>query len=256
MGKVEEWIRRGNAAFARADFAAAADFYSRAEEGATDPGLVAFNKAAALYHLGRYREAELHYRYGRDEATGLRRARLLYGLGNSILQQAQDRDARRLKEAMNFYELCLQQEAADGALIADARHNLELARLLWLKAKARKDGGEPNTSEQENNNERKNQDDAGLQGDPTRAMMQDERGKAGTLAGMPNDAGATPAGMEKTPPPGKGNLPTLPDTDDLAPLSAEDAADYLEQAAARIQQERQEHLHQPVPALSSNVKDW
>jgi hypothetical protein len=157
---------------------------------------------------------------------------------------------------MNFYELCLQQEAADGALIADARHNLELARLLWLKAKARKDGGEPNTSEQENNNEQKNQNDAGLQGDPTRAMMQDERGKAGTLAGMPNDAGATPAGMEKTPPPGKGNLPTLPDTDDLAPLSAEDAADYLEQAAARIQQERQEHLHQPVPALSSNVKDW
>src|SRR5207237_4866152 len=129
------------------------DFYSRAEESVTDPGLVAFNKAAALYHLGRYREAELYYRYGRDEATGLRRARLLYSLGNCLLQQAQDRDTRRLKEAMSFYEACMQHEAADASLTADARHNLELARLLWLQAKARKDRGEPENSEQGNDNE-------------------------------------------------------------------------------------------------------
>src|SRR5438128_6709369 len=110
LDQAEDLVRRGNTAFAGADFATAIDFYSRAEESVTDPGLVAFNKAAALYHLGRYREAELYYRYGRDEATGLRRARLLYSLGNCLLQQAQDRDTRRLKEAMSFYEACMQYE--------------------------------------------------------------------------------------------------------------------------------------------------
>jgi len=257
LGQAEESVRRGNTAFSHADYAAALDFYNRAEESATDPGLVAFNKAAALYRQGRFREAELQFRYGREDATGPRLARLLYGLGNCILQQAQDRDARRLKEAMSFYELCLQQQAADAALIADVRHNLELARLLWLKAKARKDSGEPDNPEQNSENDLpKNRTDSDGGDERARAGMLDQRGRPEPLAGNQGNPAASAAGTEQTPPPGKGNLPTLPDTEELAPLSAEDAAEHLKQATARLLREREEYLRQTVPVVSSNVKDW
>src|SRR5579871_2493758 len=257
LGQAEEWIRRGNQAFAGADFAAAAEFYSRAEESAADPGLVAFNQAATFYRLGRYREAELFYRYGREDATGLRLARLLYGLGNCLLQQAQDRDARRLKEAIQLYELCMQQEAGDGALVADARHNLELARLLWLKARARKDRGEQDNPERGSDDEPPNDpNDPGRRDNFGRTGMLDPRGRPESLAGAQADAGTSSAGSEQSPPAGKGNLPTLPDTDELQPLSTDDAAEHLRQVTARLQREREEHLHQSVPAISSNTKDW
>jgi tetratricopeptide (TPR) repeat protein len=245
----KEIVRRGNAAFGHGDFAAAVDFYNRAEESASDPGLVAFNKATALYQLGRYREAELHYRCAREDAAGLRLARLLYNLGNCILQQAGD--ARRLKEAMGLYEQCMQQGAADAALIADARHNLELARLLGLKA------GAENHSEQGNEDEpSRDTNEAGPRGDSPRTTMLDARGKSEAVRGAPLDPGATPTSSDQAPPPGKGNLPTLPDTDELGPLSSEDAAEHLKQAAARILREHQEHLRQKAPVISSNVKDW
>src|SRR5205085_1089292 len=70
---LEELIRKGNAAYARGErtsnadaarkeFEAALQFYQKAEERTADPGRVAFNKAAALYRLGQYREAERCYR--------------------------------------------------------------------------------------------------------------------------------------------------------------------------------------------------
>jgi Ca-activated chloride channel family protein len=253
--KAVDFVRQGKAAFDRADFVAAVESYDHAEESTTDPGLVAFNKAAALYHLGRYREAELHYRYAREQAKGLRAAQLLYNLGNCIVQQAQDRDARRLKEAIGFYELCMQQPATDAALLKDARHNLEVARLLWLKAKAAKPRSEQDDPEQGNEHEQpSNQEDTGPRGDPLRMAMRNERGKAEPLRGA--NPATTAADTEQPPPPGKGNLPTLPDTDELAPLSAEDAAEYLQQAATRILRERLEYQRQMVPTVSANVMDW
>jgi tetratricopeptide (TPR) repeat protein len=251
--EAEDLIRRGNTEFAHENFAAAVDWYSRAEDSAPDPGLVACNEAAALYHLGRYREAELHYRDAREEATGVRLARLLYSLGNCIVQQAQDRDAARLREAMGFYELCMQQAAADAALITDARHNLELARLLWLKAKAARH--DSNNPDQGNEDEQaRDPDDAGLRGDSLRAL--DGHGQAQPLSGVRPDRGSTSNDTGQPPPPGKGNLPTLPDSDDLTPLSPEDAAEHLKQATARILRERQEHVRVMTPALPANIKDW
>jgi Ca-activated chloride channel family protein len=254
--KAEDFIRQGNAALDRADFAAAVADYERAEESATDPGLVAFNKATALYHLGRYREAELHYRYAREQATGRRAAQLLYNLGNCLVQQAQDRNARRLTEAISLYDLCLQQPATDAALRKDARHNLEVARLLWQKAIAAKPGSEQDDPDQGNEHEQPgNQEDVGPRGDPLRMAMRHERGQAEPAGGQPNP-GTAATDTEQMPPPGKGNLPTLPDTDELAPLSAEDAAAHLEQAATRIRKDRLEYQRQMVPTVSANVMDW
>src|SRR5262249_36018685 len=142
----EELVRQGNAAFAREDYAAAVDYYSRAEDGTLDPGLVAYNKAAALYRLAGqpdnaarrgslYREAELQYRCTLEGAAGARRAGALYGLGNSLLQQGLRRGPAVLQDAVRCYEECLREPELAPELADDARHNLELARLLWLQAR-------------------------------------------------------------------------------------------------------------------------
>jgi tetratricopeptide (TPR) repeat protein len=256
-GDPEDLVRQGNAAFARGDFAASVDFYTEAEVAILDPGLVAFNKATALYQLGRYREAELHYRRCREDAEGVRRARLPYNLGNCLLQQARGSNVPQLREAIGLYEQCLQEEEAGAALQADARHNLELARLLWLKAKNSKEGR--NASDEDPNNDQnppsERRNDARLGGDDAGLATPDPRGRPEPVSDPQGDPKAA-ARTDERPPPGKGNLPPIPDTDDLVPLSPEDAAEHLEQALTRIRRERQDHRQQSVPAASSHLMDW
>ena len=55
--------------------------------------------------------------------------------------------------------------------------------------------------------------------------------------------------------PGQGNLPPLPDRDEVAPLTPEDATAHLERAADRINRERREYRRRPPPTLR-HVKDW
>src|SRR5271156_4871 len=87
--RADDELRQGNLAFERGDYDGAMRHYEQAEIEITDPGLVAFNEAAALYRLGQYAEAAEHYLRARDDAIGPRRARLLYDLGNCLVQQAQ-----------------------------------------------------------------------------------------------------------------------------------------------------------------------
>src|SRR5262249_14680861 len=140
-----------NTAFARGDYGLAVDLYGHAEERTIDPGLVAFNEATALYQLGHYREAELHYLRCQEDAAGPRLARLLYNLGNCVLKQRRP-SPLRLRQAIRHYEECLRQESTDAELAADARHNLEVARLLLQKARASQEGRNPAEEEQGNSN--------------------------------------------------------------------------------------------------------
>jgi Ca-activated chloride channel family protein len=247
----EDRLRRGNGAFEAEHFDDAVEEYTRAEERATDPGLVAFNKAAALFRLGRYREAELHYRRCLDDATGSRRARALYDLGNCLLQQARDRDARLLEQAVACYRVCRRAPGADLPLRADAAHNLELARLLWLKARVNGAEESPRSDEDNGQAAQKNQDEGGPSetgGDPNDPK--------GAQPGKGKQAAEDRGGGERTmPTPGRGNLPTLPDADELVPLPPEDTAAYLDRLVERIRWERRKHWRTAVPAVP-NVKDW
>jgi tetratricopeptide (TPR) repeat protein len=251
----QDLLRRGNSAYGAEKFDEAVEDYAGAEERATDPGLVAFNKAAALYRLGRYREAELHYRRCLDDAAGPRRARALYDLGNCLLQQGRDRDARLLEQAIACYRACRRAPAAGPSLAADAGHNLELARLLWLKARASgADEQQPKSDEQNNDMSPKGREDGG-------------KSEAGGDATDPDDPQAAQQAREKQaaedrqgadrkmPTAGRGTLQTLPDTDELVPLPPEDTAAYLDRLVERIRRERREHWRSAVPA-DPNVRDW
>src|SRR5262249_34392419 len=100
----EDLLHQGNTAFARGDYETALGYYRQAEGQIADPGLLAFNEAAALYKLGRYREAEIHYWLARQDAAGERLARVLYDLGNAVFQQASSKDVPLLQRAIGFYE--------------------------------------------------------------------------------------------------------------------------------------------------------
>jgi tetratricopeptide (TPR) repeat protein len=230
----------------------------QAEERITDPGLVAFNKAAALYRLGRYREAELHYRRCLENAEEPRRARAFYDLGNCLMQQDDGNDSALLRSAIKCFQQCLAREDADADLIANARHNLELAKLLLLKARPSPIKKHEDEDPEKSSSSSPRADDKG-----------DDHRPTGT---NPNTANSDPAKMGKAEPvtatqaekavesqqapPGRGQLPPVQDQDQLVPLSPEDAAAHLQRAATRIMLERREHHQRSAQTPGRKVMDW
>jgi tetratricopeptide (TPR) repeat protein len=252
---VEDLVRQGNQAFARKDYAAAVALYARAEPHATDPGHVAFNKAAALYEQGEFRQAERAYRCALEGAVEPRLCQARYGLATCLVRQGRELGPNALREAVILYEECLHQEGIDSDLATDARHNLEVAKLLWLEAQARdadraEEGPEEDPRPKPPDPPGKRPETGGT--DPGTGRP-DPRGKH-----MPvqPDAGTRPTPTHVPPGPGKGTLPPIPDDADLPPLSAEDAAAHLEQAAAKIGRERHTHRKQSVKPVLPGVKDW
>jgi len=255
----EDLVRQGNAAFAREDFELAVKLYTQAEERITNPGLVASNKGAALCRLGDFDAAARHYEAALSDATAGRRAALLFNLGNCRLQQSRGSDAKRLQEAVDCYSLCMRQNGVEEPLKTDARHNLELAKMLWLRArlsKAGKDGG--NQEEPKDKPEPKKEPDdkkidkgKGPNGDPTTDPMEVPK-----VEPDPHSKERNPMNGDGTPPPGKGNLPPIPDTKKRVRMAPEDAAEHLERAAERILRERREHQRRSSPMPSRQLPDW
>jgi hypothetical protein len=263
---LDELIRKGNAAYARGErtsnadaarkeFEAALQFYQKAEEHALDPGLVAFNKAAVLYRLGQFRDADRCYRCCLEDgaAPTPRRLRALYDLGTSLLQGNTASDVRALGLAVRCLRRCRLQ-TTDPDLRERAGHNLELARLLLMKAASDPANPGPKPKQEDDDQRTKKEDDLpGPEGDP-----QPQPGKVeGKGQAVPHDPtkGEQKAVETKEPSPGKGNLGTLPDNEELTHLDPRDTAAHLEQAARRIQG-NQRAQRRSGERILPNVKDW
>jgi Ca-activated chloride channel family protein len=250
----EDLLSRGNEAFVKGDYETALSYYRQAEGRIADPGLLAFNEAAALYKLGCYREAEVHYWLTRQDASGERLARVLYDLGNSVFQQAGNRDAPLLQRAVGFYEECLSHSDADPELLTNARFNLELARERLKRAKAAKEN-----PADESKLTRKPGDESNPETQPP---------SVGADTGLDRDSGSGRRPVEgseaenrtnsqnKKRQGGIGNLPPVPDTDQLTPLTSLDTEAYLQKAAERIVSEHRAQYGKSVSRPSQNIKDW
>jgi tetratricopeptide (TPR) repeat protein len=254
----EELVRLGNAAFEREEYAVAVDLYARAEEHITNPGLVAHNKAAALYRLSRYDEAARSYESCLEEATGLRRAALLYDLGNCRLHQSEGTRAERLQHAVECFSQCLRQEGIDQSLREDARHNLEVAKLMLIQARAGGSNNEGGNQEEPKDDpktkeEKKDPDLKVGMGDPDTDPKKDP--KVG-LTPEPDPTGKQTPIPVKDPPPGKGNLPPIPDRAEKVPMTPEDAAEHLRLASERILYDRRKHQQQSAPVPSRRIRDY
>ena len=253
--EVEELVRRGNAAYASRQYDEAVRLYEQAEERAQDPGLIAFNKGAALYRLGRFAEAEKCYRRALEdaEAPTPRRLRALYDLGTSLLYVDNGKDADSLALAVRCLQACRRQ-ATDPDLRARARHNLELARrLLALAVPDPSNPSQRPKNDEEPEGKRPEDQQSGQEGDPTFDKGgPDSRGQA--LLKDPRN-GQQKALETNEQAPGKGKLGTLPDSDELAPLDPRDTAAHLERAAERIRREQRDQRRSGA-RLFPHVKDW
>ena len=260
-GPPADLIRDADAAYDRGDLDAAESLYARAEERAPDPGLVAFNKGAALYRRGDFRRAELCFRrsLGDAEIPPERRGRALYNLGNCLVRQAGETDVKLLQAAIDCYEMAL-RESADEGVRSDAGHNLEVAKLLWAKARARRPAGErdpdwdeprppktppPDPSKQPENVGNEGPGEGPKKADPSSRLD----------VGKGPDLGPAPKETEK-PTPGQGSLPVLPDTDKVESLAPEDARAVLKKAGDRIQRERQKLREEAAQGERPRANDW
>ena len=246
----ESLLRQGNDAFAREEHDLALEFFEKAEALAQDPGRVSFNKAAAYYRLERYKEAIECYRRALDDdhAPADRIARASFNLGNSLVQQGSD-SPQQLAEAVAAYRGCLHQPDLPAKLRSDARHNLELAQLLWLQAKAKqsRDTVPPKDKPE------KPIYPKGAGKDPKKEGTQYVRVDP-TVGAKPQQADDAPIRKD-----GKsakaGVIVVLPDVEKLTPITPENTLATLEEHARRIAEARRRQRNPDAPATLSS-KDW
>jgi hypothetical protein len=254
----DELVRQANDALGRKQYLDALKLYDRAEERATDPGLVAFNEGVAFYRKGDFAEAEVRFRLARQDATASRQRQLgaTYNLAASIVQLPGEGDPAKLAEAVRLFEECLRHDEIDESLAADARHNLELAKMLWVQAKARPapkerplDDPEENTRPQPPKPEPVPQPGSGDgSASPTKGTADRT-----PVAAQPGQEPIKTDGQQAA---GAGNLPVIPDRDELTPMSREQAEAHLRQAIENVLQERRAYRQRAQKAPSGKVRDW
>jgi len=140
-------IRDAQDAFLRGDFAAAVRAYQDAAGNCQDLTSLAGHQAAALYRLDRYNDADDRYQIAASSNNDLQSAKAAYCRGNCALRRACPTETAPnpslLDQAAEQFRACLSHDATNGdEVFADARHNLELTKLLRLPPDAKQQAGE------------------------------------------------------------------------------------------------------------------
>ena len=254
----ETLVRQGNAAVGRGEFDAAERHYADAEDTARDPGLVAFNKANALFHQNRHADAERHYTRSLDDADAppARRAAALYNRGVCQLQQG---GIDKLRGAIDSFSRCLAAKPDDANLTADARHNLEVAKLLWVASRA-KEQKKPLPNEQPHEPPPEPKKERPEQKTPYDPFSEENQADGGTKTNskpqeLKGGAKGTPRATDETMP-GRGAAPVLKSADQLPELSDDQMRQYLELLAVRVAKERRDTAALTAPPERPAVKDW
>jgi Ca-activated chloride channel family protein len=250
----EDLVRQGNDAIQRKDYEAALRFYEQAEVGTPDPGLVAYNKGTALFRLGRLREAELCYLRCLQDRVILpeRRRKALYDLGVALMQRGADmRDSDALGRAVESFDLCCQDSAADKKLHDDAEYNLELARLLWRKVRTEKGEGDGDKNDRDGNDPKKNSPNKSPSGGGDDGTDKDP-GQGPVDKTNPGDRKVAQTDQKM---PGAGNVQALPDREQLQTMDSNDALERLAREIQRIERQQAEALGS-MGERGGHVKDW
>lgn len=254
----DECIRNGNLAVASGAYKQAEECYAAAEDATADPGLVAFNKATALFHQNKFPESERCYTRALDDADAppARRAAALYNRGVCLLKQG---GLQKLRTAIDSFDRCLALKP-DDALAADARHNLELAKLLWADARAKEaTRPTPNDQQPEAPPEPKHDpptpqkhDDRFGQDPLTADGGQQPLGKPDSIRGSP---GGTPRETSQQAG-GHGDARVIKDGDRLPDMPPDKVREYLEALTVRVAKERRATAALTAPPERPSVKDW
>lgn len=251
----DDWERQGDAALAANEYAEALGHFERAAETSADPARLAFKQATAYFHMGRYRDAERFYRCVLESETANgRRTQAYYNLGTTLLYASDGRDSMRLAQAIQNFRRCLQAQPQDQQLLANARVNLELAKLLWKQSSR---GGEPppesdspeNGSADPKPPDKNGSDSSTGTGSPGNA----DGSRTGVLPGNAADT----TGTNRAEAPGAARQPIhIPESEQLQPLSPAEARELLRQAGQRIARERRSMQKAAAGGSSRSYPDW
>lgn len=263
--RVEDLVRRGNDAFEAGQYAEAVLLYEQAEQAATDPGLVAYNKAAAFYRQAVtatasqrrnfFHRAEQHFRCAAEEAGTPRRLRACFGLANSILQGRAD-DAAALRQAIACYRECLAAPDVEEAVAVNARHNLEVAKLHLIRALERPQPPDRQPEDPGGDNAPKKRPD---RKDPQQPQIGDGPNKGTrtpTGTERPADKDGKKGQLTDQTAPGAGKDKVLGDDTPSPPLGAEEADAELAKAAKLIRDEQRTRRFRSARIPAGTVKDW
>jgi len=259
----EQLIREANAAFIRQDFTAANRLYEAAGLVTADPGLVAFNRAAALAENQNYVEAAKSYDLVINDAAcpPERAAKAWYNRGTCLLHHP-SATAAVYRSAIACLERCLNSEAGDAPLKANARYNLKLAKLLWNEAR-KKEKRDDNPNRDLPPEERQDEMPRPTGSEPlTGEHTQGE----GTSPGPNSDivqqlaTGVGPRDLAKHPqatsPGATGQLQPLEDKSEIQPLSSEQTREHLRHTAERIRRAQQIMRMTLYGGERSGIHDW
>jgi len=257
----DDLIRRANDAFRVGDTETADKLYALAEELTADPGLVSFNRGAVLFERKNYRGAELYYTRVLDDAEcpPERAAKAWYNRGTCLLRREGSMSVYR--SAIACFEHTLDSPAADEPLKADARHNLELAKLLWNEARKKeadkKSPNEPPPEEQKP--EHKPQLPEHQPGGTDSQMGNDSIGgmkSAGLRPQQIPNGGTKPTPADKTVAANNANLEVLKDINEVQHLSPEDTREYLKELDKRLKREQRAMLRSLYGPERRELPDW
>lgn len=247
------FVHRGNEELAANRAEQALIWYDKAVERTPDPGQVSFNQGVALATLGRYREAELHFRRSLSDVEGDRRIRALYNIGTCLIRRGVGRERQALQDAITALEQSLSLASGDDAMRNDIEQNLKIARDLLGQAPPE---SKSTASERENSQGPTQPDTKTAPSSPSDAASDASPKGLAKLSKAGVSKGKNGRETNQPPPPGKGNLPTLPDNEVVEPIAPEDLAVYLERANERITADRKNQLKSRLPTKPPSYPDW
>lgn len=248
-------VQRGNDALEAKQPEVALRLYEAAEERAADPGLVAFNEGVAFWTKGEFREAEVRFLRALDDrdAPPSRRARAFYNRGVCLLQRGSDTATYRA--AIGCFDRALELKDAAPGIEPDARHNLELAKVLWARARTT-EKTPPKASDPPPETETQ----------PDSEPSTSDPGTTGDGGGTNQGSRAQPVGPEATRgqnpletdqrSPGAGNMLVRLDKENPQPLTPDDARRHLERIAERLRADRRNNLQLLARPEPPHVRDW
>jgi Ca-activated chloride channel family protein len=255
---VETLLRAGQRTADRGDLGRAVAYYEQARRLTTDPGQVAFNLAILHYrqaqagHTRALAEAEAAYRCCLEPQEP-RRAMAQFGLGNCLLLRGAG-DALALRAAIDRFTLCLRDPLCTPELARAAQHNRQHARLLLNQlvpapdAPTQQPGGEDKTNPA---------DPPSRSTGPSESAQPGDRPQTSAQADVaPGDASQATPTSQASNLAGKGTLTPVPDREDALPLSPSEAAEHLERAWQRIQNDWRTHRRSQGRPVVAGGRDW
>ena len=244
-------LNQANFAALRGDFTQADALYDQAADSATDPGLVAFNKAFCATQQQLHRQADALYLQVLDdaEAPPTRLASAHYNRAVCLIRIG---GLTEYRLAIDHLEKCLNFDISEE-LRGDARQNLEIAKLLWISARERE------KQKPKPNDPAKSDPPPSNKEEPPPPPEIDSNRETGTNTSQQKGTGTNTQGTGQATDKTQGGAGTLPvkfSGAELPPWTDAELTEYLQQLGKRVAKERRATEALVAPAPRPNVKDW